>query len=101
VSATAADLKVIIPPLAREACTAAQLPPPPHPTREDFEIHATLQVGELEVCDRKRSLAVSAADLHNRYVDLLVTELRAPTLLERITGKRPPAPKRDEMLAAP
>lgn len=101
-TATAADLKVIVPPLARESCTAAQLPPPPNPTREQLQEHAISQVGELEVCDRKRELAVTASDLHNHYVDRLVTELRPPTFVERFTGKRKVKPlKRDELLARP
>jgi len=59
-------------------------------------------VGELEVCDHKRALAVQSADLHNHYVDRLVTELRPPTFSERFLGKRKVKPlKRDELLARP
>jgi len=77
---------VVIPDLAREPCVAAGLPSPPHPTREELEIHAILQLGELEVCERKRALGVAAGDLHNLYVDRLQAVLRPATFWERLTG---------------
>lgn len=69
---------------------AADLPPPPTPSREQLQVHALQQVGELEVCDRKRALAVAAGDLHNMFVDKLVTDLRPARGWERVFGKRPP-----------
>jgi hypothetical protein len=80
---------------------AADLPPPPNPSREQLQVHALQQVGELEVCDRKRALAVAASDLHNMAVDRLVTDLRPARGWERVFGKKTPKSTAYERLVLP
>ncbi len=50
------------------------------------------QTAKLEICEAKRALGVDAMDLHNAYVDRLVSDLRPPTFWERLFGKHPKAP---------
>jgi hypothetical protein len=76
VSATAANLKIPVPPLAREPCDAAELPAGPKPGEVDYQVFGVRQTGRLEMCEEKRALGVSAMDLHNAYVDRLVNDLR-------------------------
>lgn len=87
VAASAASLKVAVPPLVREPCEGAQLPPR-KASEADLQVFGVRQTGKLEKCEDKRALGVEAMDLHNTYVDRLVTELRPPTFWERIFGKR-------------
>lgn len=87
VAASAASLKVAVPPLVREPCEGAPLPPR-KASEADYQVFGVRQTGKLEKCDDKRALGVQAMDLHNAYVDRLVTDLRPPTFWERIVGKR-------------
>jgi len=88
VAATAASLKVEVPPTVREKCVGAELPPPPKPSEKDYQVFGARQTTKLELCEGKRALAVDAMDLHNTYVDRLVDAVRPPTFWERIVGKR-------------
>ena len=93
VAASAASLKVSVPPLVRERCEGAELPPP-RAGETDYQVFGVRQTGKLEKCDDKRALGVAAMDLHNTYVERLVDAVRPPTFWERIIGKRPrPPPK--------
>lgn len=106
VAAKAADLYVQVPPLARESCLPADLPPRrPPPGEVEWQAFSVDQTGKLENCDTKRALAVAAGDLHNLYVKKLSDELEPPTWWERVTGreKEPPAPAAttiEDLLAA-
>lgn len=88
VAASAASLKVAVPPLARERCEGAELPKGPAPGEVDYQVFGVRQTAKLEKCEDKRALGVAAADLHNAYVDRLAERLRPPTLFERLFGKR-------------
>ena len=79
-----------IPPLAREGCLGSQLPPPPTPGEEDYQVYGVRMVGAVEKCDDKRALGVAAMDLHNAYVDRLGERLRPKTFWEGVFGKRLP-----------
>lgn len=98
VAATAANLKVVVPPLAREPCEGAELPPGPNPGEPEYQVFGVRQTGKLEKCDDKRALGVAAADLHNAYVDRLVKIVRPPTFWERIVGKHPAAPPKPSLM---
>jgi hypothetical protein len=76
VSATAANLKIPVPSLVREPCEAAELPPGPKLDEADYQVFGARQTGRLETCEEKRALGVSAMDLHNEYVERLVSDLR-------------------------
>lgn len=82
-----------MPALAREPCRGADLPKPPigEPAYQEFSL---LEAGWLEICDYKRMLAVAGGDLTNYRADYITANLRAPTLIERVTGRRkmPEAP---------
>lgn len=88
VAASAASLKVDVPPTVREPCAAAPLPRQPRPGEAEYQVFGVRQTTKLEQCEGKRALGVAAMDLHNAYVDRLLTELRPPTLWERVFGKR-------------
>ncbi|MDP3495274.1 MAG: hypothetical protein Q8R82_19355 [Hyphomonadaceae bacterium] len=93
-----------IPPLSREPCEGADLPPPPNPTEADWQVFGRLQTGQLDICDRKRALAVAAGDLSNLYGERLTDALRPPEGWERVFGKhqsKPPKPTLEELLAGP
>lgn len=47
-----------------------------------------LQTGYLDICDRRRELAVDAADLHNQGVKATVNKLRPKRWYEFIIGRR-------------
>ncbi len=76
------------PPLARERCAGAKLPPMPAASEADHQVFGLMQTGQLEICETKRALAVEAGDLHNRYVERLVDDLRPKTFWERLFGRR-------------
>lgn len=84
-----------MPQLIREPCEAAPLPPPPSPTSAQLEEHALGQVAMLDACNQKRELGVYVMDVHNAYVDRLVTQLRPARGWEHVFGKKrpPPVPK--------
>lgn len=97
VAASAANLKVEIPALAQERCEAAELPPAPSPGEADYQVFGLRQTAQLEKCDYKRAVGVAAMQIHNRYVDRLVEELRPPTLWQRLAGKRPRDPPKPSL----
>lgn len=84
VAAEAAKLKVAVPALAREPCQAAPLPQGRSPGETDYQVFGIRQTTKLELCDGKRALGVEAADLHNRYVDQLVDELKPRSWWRRL-----------------
>lgn len=97
VAASAANLKIAVPPLAREACAPAELPAPPSPAEADYQVFGVRQTAALQTCNYKRAVGVAAMDLHNAYVDRLVDELRPPTLWERMLGKHPKDPPKPDL----
>jgi hypothetical protein len=66
---------VPVPALVREPCAAAELPTG-KPDEQDYQVFGIRQTGMLEKCEDRRALGVEAMDLHNAYVDRLVSDLK-------------------------
>lgn len=89
--AIAANQEVKVPDGARARCEAAALPKATNSVAEalaEARAFGTLQTGYLDICDKRRELAVDAADLHNQGVKKVVNELRPLRWWERIVGRR-------------
>lgn len=92
--AQAANNEVKVPESARAACDAAPLPAYTNSPAEalgEARAYGTLQTGYLDICDKRRKLAVDAADLHNQGVKKVVNELRPLRWWERIIGRARPS----------
>lgn len=99
-TATAASLKAEVPPLLRETCLGAPLPPD-NAGEEDYQVFGIRQTVKLEQCEFKRALGEAALDLHNGWVDVMIDRMQPPTLWQRMTGKgpaQPPKPSLEEYL---
>lgn len=86
--AIAASRQVDIPASAKVKCDAA---PIPGDSLAEARAYGTLQTGYLDICDKRRQLAVDAAVVFNNGTKEVVNDLRPLRWWERVIGRARPA----------
>jgi hypothetical protein len=65
----------VVPIEAAIRCEGAALPTTLAPSKEEYRAFSMLQTGELSICEKRRALAVGAAEDFNAASDQLVKAL--------------------------
>lgn len=88
-TAIASTLRYEVPEIARQPCVGAPLPERKGDVGElAYQEFGIAEAGYLEACETKRATAIAAGDIVNYRGEYITANLRPPTVVERITGRR-------------